>query len=137
VCVLFGHAWRTRAYADGYRCDRCDRTKDGKARAALAAEEPNGAAEYETHQRLPHGETFDYHWHERFFARDAQLASCERALKRVIDVAGEALGTEPELRSSACVDALAQWCELLKADKLGIEAVDSTARLREGIRASV
>jgi hypothetical protein len=42
VCVLFGHAWRTRAYADGYRCDRCDRTKDGKARAALAAEEGEG-----------------------------------------------------------------------------------------------
>jgi hypothetical protein len=55
----------------------------------------------------------------------------EREHAELIRLAGVALGTEPELRSSACVQALATWSQLLRDDLAAERA--RLQRLREGL----
>jgi hypothetical protein len=64
------------------------------------------------------------HEHETIAELEAENKKLKAQLAEAIRVSGEALGTAPELRSVACVTALAQWCEELKAE---------AAKLRETV----
>lgn len=59
---------------------------------------------------------------ERAEQAEAALAAKEAELARVIAVAGEAVGTDPALRSSGCVDALATWAGTLQRDLSDVRA---------------
>jgi hypothetical protein len=47
-----------------------------------------------------------------------RLQVLEAECKSMIDIAGEAIGTDPTLRSSACVTVLAEHAKTLRNDRL-------------------
>lgn len=47
----------------------------------------------------------------------ARLAEVERERDECIRIAGEALGTDPDLRNVGCVEVLAGWCESLVRER--------------------
>lgn len=51
-----------------------------------------------------------------------QRDEATRECQRLIDIAGEALGTDPALRNAGCVEALAKWCGQVREERDALRA---------------